>query len=82
MNFPVMKGIKISEEQAKNWDVNLVRNALDSNGSESKDLLQNFKRLYEIMNIWLLGKMTDSQKEKIPEKVLNEIEGIEVILNV
>jgi len=55
------------------------------NNKEEKDpseVPEAFKRLYEIMAIWLLGKMTQKQKEQIPDSVLKEIEEIEVTINV
>lgn len=40
------------------------------------------KRLYEIMNGWLLGKMTQRQISNIPDEVLAEIKEVEGYLNV
>ncbi len=49
---------------------------------DDSGVMSNFKRLYEIMNIWLISKMTQKQISNIPENVLKELDNMEGILNV
>ena len=50
--------------------------------SEISEAAEKLQRLYEIMNAWLLGKMTPTQLRAIPDSVLEEIKEIEGMLNV
>ena len=72
MNFPILKAIKISEEQNRNWNPKLIRNALDSNMPDTKDLLQ---KLYDIMRIKMKVRfdLNDQEMESLMkiEEVLN-----------
>ncbi len=76
MNFPIMKGIKISEEQAKNWDVQLIRNALD--GDSNEDELKGCLKVYN----YLFEKITGNFKifefiQKTDESLIEYIENHE-----
>ena len=75
-NYKFFKGIKLNQKQVDNWDSNKVKAFLDGS------LTERFRRLYDIMNAWMLGRMNNSQIENIPESVIEEIEGIEAFLNV
>lgn len=72
-NFEYMKSIKLNKVQVDNWDSKRVKAFLDN--------IDKFKRLYEIMNLWLIGKMTQAQIASIPNNVLEEIEQIEEEFN-
>ena len=67
MNFPIMKGIKINEEQAKNWDVNLIREFLDSN--DTNDNLNILREMFENGVI----KVYKDKMNEIYEKCLEEL---------
>ncbi len=75
-NFEFIKSIKLNQKQVDNWDSKRVKAFLDGT------LTERFRRLYDIMNAWMLGRMNNSQIENIPESVIEEIEKIEEILNV
>ncbi len=48
-NYPIMKGIKLSEDQAKKWHVSNIREFLDCNGpSYIKDLETIIKAFTDI----------------------------------
>jgi len=85
-NYKFFKGIKLNQKQVDNWDSNKIKAFLDGSLKpkeiNNSEVIQKFKRLYDIMNAWMLGKMNNAQIENIPEDVLEEIEEIEEILNV
>lgn len=72
MNFPILKAIKINEEQNNNWNPKLIRNALDSNRVDIKELLQ---KLYDMMRIKMKVRfdLNDQEMESLMkiEEVLN-----------
>jgi len=43
--------------------------------------MDKFKRLYEIMNLYLIGKLTPEKISEIPDSILKEIELIEEEFN-
>lgn len=55
-----------------------IYTAIEKKSSENID---KFKRLYEIMNLYLIGKLTNDQISEIPDSIVKEIEEIEVLLN-
>lgn len=76
INFDISKSIKLTSDQASKWDPKQVKDFLDGNYN-SGNIIKNFKRLYEIMNLWLLGRMSQDQISLIPDKVVKEIEMME-----
>jgi len=67
LNYPVYKGIKLTEEQSQNWDPEKIRKLLNGNGYESNmntrilhdkiDKLEKFKEGYKQYNL-LFEKLT------------------------
>ena len=55
-----------------------IYSVIEKKSSENMD---KFKRLYEIMNLYLIGKLTPKEIAKIPESILKEIEQIEEEFN-
>ena len=72
-NFPITKSIMINESQNKNWNPKLIRNLLDSNNSDVKDLLQ---KLYDIMIIKMKPIVELTEEER------NSIIKIKEVLNI
>lgn len=56
----------------------VIYTAIEKKSSENMD---KFKRLYEIMNLYLIGKLTKTQISEIPDSIVNEIELIEEEFN-
>jgi len=83
-NFEFIKSIKLNQEQIDNWDSKKVKAFLDGSLKPiepNSEVMDKFKRLYEIMTSWLLGKMTDDQISLIPDKVLDEIDKMVKVFN-
>ena len=55
-----------------------IYSVIEKKSSENMD---KFKRLYEIMNLYLIGKLTPEKISEIPDSILNEIELIEEEFN-
>ncbi|GAG85566.1 unnamed protein product [marine sediment metagenome] len=60
----------------------LIQKTVNNHFNGINEPTEKLRRLYDIMNAWMLGKMKDDQIENIPEDVLEEIAEIEEILNV
>jgi len=78
----IMKTIRISPAENGNWDINRIHDFLSgivsSNDSiEINKLKGDFKRLYQIMNLYLLPKINENKIAEIPNSVLEEIEILE-----
>ena len=78
-NFEFIKSIKLNQKQVENWDSKRIKAFLDgSNDSiEINKLKGDFKRLYQIMNVFLLPKINDIKIAEIPNSVLEELEVLE-----
>ena len=74
MNFPIIRNIRLNEQQNDKWNPKLIRGFLEGN---SNDVMKDFKRLYQIMNIFLLPKINESKIAEIPHSVLEELENLE-----
>jgi len=75
MNYPVIKHIRITDQQNANWDYKKVRGFLSGN-SNNTEIVAKFRRLYDIMNLHM------KFKGKVDLDIINELEQIEVLLNV
>jgi len=40
VNYPIFKGIRISKEQAENWDPDKIRQFLDNDNSAALDIIR------------------------------------------
>ena len=81
-----MKTIRISPSENDNWDINKIHDFLSgtvsSNDSiEINVLKRDFKRLYQIMNVFLLPKINENKIAEIPNSVIEELESLEVGYN-
>ena len=74
MNFPIVRNIRLNERQNDKWNPKLIRGFLDGN---SNDVMKDFKRLYQIMNIFLLPRINENKIAEIPTSVLKELETLE-----
>lgn len=85
LNYPIYKAVKVNEEQNKKWDSNtpkLIRNLLEGKlAVNDSEVMPRFKRLYEIMNLYFIGKLTPEKISEIPNSILKEIELIEEEFN-
>jgi len=72
--------VRVPESKYKEYRV-LIQKTVNNHFNGINEPTEKFRRLYDIMNAWMLGKMNDNQIENIPEDVLEEIEEIEAILN-
>ena len=73
----IMKTIRISQIENDNWDINRIHDFLEG----KLEVNQEFKRLYEIMNLYLIDKLSSKQISSIPEPILKEIKLIEEKFN-
>ena len=60
----------------------LIQKTVNNHFNGVNEPTEKLRRLYDIMNAWMLGKMNNDQIENIPESVIEEIEEIEESLNV
>ena len=74
MNFPIVRNIRLNEQQNDKWNPKLIRGFLEGN---SNDVMKDFKRLYQIMNVFLLPKINENKIAEIPHSVLEELENLE-----
>ena len=75
MNFPIVKNIRLNQQQSDKWNSKLIRGFLD--GKTDNDVMKDLKRLYQIMNVFLLPKINDTKIAEIPNSVLEELEQLE-----
>lgn len=75
MNFPIVRNIRLNEQQSDKWDPKLIRGFLD--GKTDNNVMKDLKRLYQIMNVFLLPKINDIKIAEIPNSVLEELEQLE-----
>lgn len=84
-NFEFIKSIKLNQKQLDNWDPKKIKAFLDGSlkpiESNNSDVMDKFKRLYQIMNLYLIGKLTPEKISEIPNSILIEIEQIEEEFN-
>ncbi|GAH37093.1 unnamed protein product [marine sediment metagenome] len=78
----IMKTIRINQTENDNWDINKIHDFLlgivgSSDSIEINKLKRDFKRLYQIMNIFLLPRINEKKIAEIPNSVLEEIEVLE-----
>lgn len=78
----IMKTIRISPTENENWNISKIHGFLSgivsSNDSiEINKIKGDFKRLYQIMNIFLLPRINEKKIAEIPNSVLEEIEILE-----
>ncbi|MBA7492958.1 hypothetical protein ES702_03511 [subsurface metagenome] len=78
----IMKTIRISPTENENWNISKIHDFLlgivSSNDSiEINELKGDIKRLYQIMNVFLLPKINDIKIAEIPNSVLEELENLE-----
>ncbi len=76
MNFPILKAIKINEEQNKNWNPKLIRESLEGNSNEDE-----IKGILKVYN-YLFEKITGNYKifefiQKTDESIIEYIENHE-----
>lgn len=77
-----LKAIRLPKEELDNWDSKAIHEFLQGN-TKSNDALKinllkkDLKRLYQIMNVFLLPKITESKIAEIPNSVIEEIETLE-----
>jgi len=81
-----MKTIRVSPTENNNWDINRIHDFLSgivsSNDSiKINKLKRDIKRLYQIMNVFLLPKINDIKIAEIPNSVLEELENLEEAYN-
>jgi len=74
MNFPIVRNIRLNHRQNEKWNPKLIRELLDG---KSNGVMKDFKRLYQIMNIFLLPRINDIKIAEIPNSVLEELENLE-----
>lgn len=74
MNFPIVRNIRLNQRQNEEWNPKLIRGFLDGN---SNDIMKDFKRLYQIMNVFLLPRINERKIAEIPNSVLEELEKLE-----
>jgi len=75
MNFPIVRNIRLNERQSDKWDTKSIRGFLD--GKTDDNAMKDLKRLYQIMNVFLLPKINDIKIAEIPNSVLEELEQLE-----
>lgn len=81
-----IKTIRVTKEQEMNWNPDLIRSVLEgshkSNDSIRINVLKkDIKRLYQIMNLFLLPKIDERKIAEIPNSVLEELESLEEVYN-
>ena len=74
MNFPIIRNIRLNQKQNDKWNPKNIRAFLEGN---SNDVMKDFKRLYQIMNVFLLPKINENKIAEIPNSVLEELENLE-----
>ena len=74
MNFPIVRNIRLNQRQNEKWNPKLIRELLDG---KSNGVMKDFKRLYQIMNVFLLPKINENKIAEIPNSVLEELEHLE-----
>lgn len=75
MNFPIVRNIRLNERQSDKWSPKQIRDFLD--GKIDNNAMKDLKRLYQIMNVFLLPKINDIKIAEIPDSVLEELEHLE-----
>lgn len=75
MNFPIVRNIRLNEQQSDKWSPKQIREFLD--GKTDNNVMKDLKRLYQIMNVFLLPKINDTKIAEIPNSVLEELEQLE-----
>lgn len=71
----IMKTIRISQVENNNWDSNEIHSFLE--GKTDNNVMKDLKRLYQIMNVFLIPKINDIKIAEIPNSVLEELENLE-----
>lgn len=82
----IMKTIRVSPSENDNWDVNRIHDFLSGTVSSNDSikinvLKKDIKRLYQIMNVFLLPKINEKKIAEIPNSVLEELESLEEVYN-
>jgi len=75
MNFPIVRNIRLNELQNDKWNPKQIREFLD--GKTDNNVMKDLKRLYQIMNVFLLPKINENKIAEIPNSVLEELENLE-----
>ena len=75
MNFPIVRNIRLNEQQSDKWNPKSIRGFLD--GKIDNNVMKDLKRLYQIMNIFLLPRINENKIAEIPNSVLEELERLE-----
>jgi len=79
MNFPLVRNIRLNQRQDDKWNPKLIRGFLD--GKTDNNVMKDFKRLYQVMNVYLLPRINENKIAEIPNSVIEELESIEVGYN-
>ena len=76
INFDIVKTIKINESQLAKWDPKKIKSFLDGKCNNGQ-MWEDFKRFYQIIDLYVIGKLNDDQIEGLREQIpkLKEIEG-------
>lgn len=74
-NFEFIKSIKLNQKQVDNWDSKRIKAFLNGEMNDS-NIMNDFKRLYQIVNLFIIDKLTDKQIINLKEQ-LEQIENIE-----
>jgi len=67
LNFPVYKGIRINEKQAKRWDTETIRNFLDNGKQLSIDTQILKKLILPFAKAGIKVDLEDSEIKRIQE---------------
>lgn len=70
-NFTVLKQLKINEEQNEKWDRNTPKAIRDLLDGKSNAVMKDFKRLYQIMNLYM------KPKSNLTDEIINELVKME-----
>ena len=65
-----LKNIWLSDEEVNKWDPKKIHEFLNSNGSETKELL---RQLYDIMRIKMIPKFELNEEERNSIIKINEV---------